>query len=201
MRSDDSRHGRLLQVKTPVIDVVFNERLVAITDDVDGKKVVIIGKVSFKGRQHIDWRAVEAGMKRFVEQRYTVLALGHQINIGSDFPDEYAGSRYTASLKGANAKAKANASLAIPESIKMATGGFFRPNEGEKHKKSAGKGWYRYDSRFAIPVHGDDGAVLRWNAFHTSLLVRRNMSGKLFLYDLIDIKKETSTPLELIDKL
>ena len=37
------------------------------------------------------------------------------IYIGSDFPDEYAHSEYTTSLKGTNAKAKANATQGLPE--------------------------------------------------------------------------------------
>lgn len=52
------------------------------------------------------------------------------VYIGNDLPDEYAGSRYTYSLKGANAKAKANASQGIPEMLEIAVGKHFRENSG-----------------------------------------------------------------------
>ena len=37
--------------------------------------------------------------------------------------------------------------------------------------------------------------VERYNVFHASLVVRHNENGKMYLYDIIDIKKETSNPL------
>ena len=58
------------------------------------------------------------------------------------------------------------------------------------------KGWYRYDSRFAIPVFDENNDVLRYNVFHAELVIRHSENGKLYLYDVINIKKETSTPLE-----
>ena len=36
----------------------------------------------------------------------------------------------------------------------------------------------------------------RYNVFHVSLLIRHDNNGKMYLYDVIDIKKETSNPLE-----
>ena len=57
-------------------------------------------------------------------------------------------------------------------------------------------GWYRYNSDFALPVYGDNGVIERYNVFHTSLIIRHANDGKMYLYDVIDIKKETSTPLE-----
>ena len=35
-----------------------------------------------------------------------------------------------------------------------------------------------------------------YNVFHASLLIRHSEDGKKYLYDIIDIKKETSYPLE-----
>lgn len=33
-------------------------------------------------------------------------------------------------------------------------------------------GWYRYDSRFALPVYDDNGEMKRYNIFRASLIVR-----------------------------
>ncbi len=117
-------------------------------------------------------------------------------NIGDDLPSEYSGSKYTHSIKGTNAKAKANAVQGIPEMIEIAVGKHFWENKESKHWRNAMYGWYRYDSRFAIPVYRDDEEVERYNIFHASLIVRYSEDGKLYLYDVIDIKKETSNPIE-----
>ena len=113
-----------------------------------------------------------------------------------NFPNEYTGLAYTYTLKGANVKAKANAVQGIPEMIEIATGGNYKANEEEKHSRNAKWGWYRYDTYFAIPVHASDGEVDHYNVFHASLLIRHSEDGKKYLYDIIDIKKETSYPLE-----
>ena len=65
-----------------------------------------------------------------------------------------------------------------------------------KHGRYAKNGWYRYDTRFALPVYGEDGNVERYNIFRGRLLIRHASSGKKYLYDILEIKKETSTPLE-----
>ncbi len=52
---------------------------------------------------------------------YTIAATNEVVYIGQDLPDEYAHSEYTYSLKGAYAKAKANAAQVIPELIEIAS--------------------------------------------------------------------------------
>lgn len=43
------------------------------------------------------------------------------VYIGADLPDEYAHSEYTRILRGANAKAKANAIQGVPEIVEIAS--------------------------------------------------------------------------------
>ncbi len=95
------------------------------------------------------------------------------------------------------AKAKANAAQGIPEIIQIATNRDFSENAKKKHVKDAKFGWYRYDVRFALPVYNDQtGQVIRYNIFSARMLVRHDEDGKKYLYDLLAIKKETSSPLE-----
>ena len=54
-------------------------------------------------------------------------------------------------------------------------------------------GWYRYSSRFALPVFGEDGEITRYNVFNVIMIIRHARDGKKYLYDIINIKKETST--------
>ena len=77
--------------------------------------------------------------------------------------------------------------------IEIAVGKHFRENHEGKHKRDAKNGWYRYDSRFALPVYDDKGELERYNVFHASMLIRHSNDGKLYLYDVIDIKKKRAT--------
>ncbi len=106
---------------------------------------------------------------------------------------------YTRTLKGTAAKAKANAAQAIPELIEIANDKHYRENVNVKHEWNAKRGWYRYNSRFGLPVYDEDGEIKRFNIFHASMLIRHDNNGKMYLYDIIDIKKETSNPLESYD--
>ena len=172
------------------------KRNVSIIKDIDGNDIVIINDAVFKGRRGIDWDDVKEYLRHFVGDVYTITETEHEIHIGADFPNEYTGSVYTYRLKGAAAKAKANAAQGIPEIIEIAAGGHFRDNKEQKHYRNARYGWYRFDSRFAMPVYSDQGELERYNIFHVSLIVRHSEDGKMYLYDIIDIKKETGNPLE-----
>lgn len=79
--------------------------------------------------------------------------------------------------------------------IKIATDKHFRENNSEKHYRNAALGWYRYESRFALPVYDQNRKIERYNIFHASILVRHDENGKLYLYDVMDIKKKQVTHL------
>ena len=117
---------------------------------------------------------------------------GDVIHIPGSFPDEYTESRYTKSLRGALAKAKANASQIIVEMLEAANNRRWVENKDVKHDKEASGGWYRYDVGFVIPVNQNGKLVKNW--FIATAVVRIK-ANKLFLYDIINIKKEASTPL------
>ena len=167
-------------------------RNVNIIKDLNGNKIVLINDIIFKGKRSVDWDDVKEYLKRYVGEFYKIAETNDVVYIGKDLPDEYTGSRYTYKLMGAQAKAKANATQGIPELLEIATGKNFRETVGDKHKKDAKFGWYRYDSRFALPVYDEQGEAERYNVFHASILIRHDKNGKLYLYDILDIKKEMS---------
>ena len=76
------------------------------------------------------------------------------------------------------------------ELLKIATNEVYEDNRKEKHSKDAKYGWYSYDSRFALPVFGDDGEIERYNVFNVAMLVRHDEDGKYYLYDIMKIKKK-----------
>ena len=157
-----------------------------------GNKVVVIREIIFTGKRSIKWLEVEKYLKKYVGSQYEIKETREKIYIGNDFSDEYANSNYTYRLKGANAKAKANAIQGIPEMIEIASRISFEENKKRKHCKDARYGWYRYESRFALPVFEKSGEVIRYNIFCAILLMRHAENDKIYLYDITEIKKETS---------
>ena len=170
-----------------------NSRNVSVIKDVNGNNIVMINDIIFKGRQAINWEDVENYLVRYVGDFYTIADNKEIVFIGTDLPDEYTHSEYTNILKGANAKAKANAAQGLPELIEIASGVRYTPNTKPKHNKDDKHGWYRYESRFALPVFGDNGEVARYNVFHVAMILRHAEDGKKYLYDIMNIKKETSS--------
>ena len=172
------------------------DRNVEIITDSKGKKLVRINDIRFKGKRSVDWNDVKEYLKEYVGEIYKVADGDDIIYIGTDLPDEYTGSRYTHKLKGTIAKAKANASQGIPELLEIADNKRHRENNDKRHVRNAKYGWYRYDSRFALPVYDESGEIDRYNIFRATMLIRHAADGKLYLYDILDIKKETSNSLD-----
>ena len=127
-----------------------------IIQDAEGKKLVVVIDIRFKGRQEINWKEVETYLKEYIGDCYEILETSEKVYIGREFPSEFSHSKDTKQLKGTNAKAKANAAQAVGELIKIASNKTFSEDYGKKHKNRAKYGWYRYDSRFALPVYSED---------------------------------------------
>ena len=182
-------------IRKPNINAM--NRNVTIIENPSGKKVVLINDICFKGKNRDDWKNVETYLKKYVGKSYTIAETSEQIFIPSNFPDEYVGSESRIALRGAVAKAKANAALGIPELIQIASNKEYSENTKQKHKKDAKYGWYRFDVRFALPVYDDkSNKICRYSIFFARMLVRHDANGIKYLYDLLAIKKETSSPLE-----
>lgn len=130
------------------------DRNISIITDLKGNRIVLINDIIFKGKRSVNWDEVKQYLEIYVDEFYEIADTKDIVYIGKELPDEYTGSRYTYSLKGANAKAKANAAQGIPEMIEM------------------------------------------YNVFHASILIRHDANGKMYLYDILDIKKEMSNPFE-----
>ena len=172
------------------------ERNISIIDDLNGTKIVLINDIRFKGKRE-EWKDIEKYLKEYVGEFYEIGETSEKIFISEDFPDEFANSESRIALKGAVAKAKANAAQAVPELIQIASNERYSENTKKKHAIDAKLGWYRYDVRFALPVYNDKTGVLeRYNIFKATMLVRHAEDFKKYLYDFLSIKKETSSPLE-----
>jgi len=120
------------------------ERKVNVVEDLDGNKIVIIHDIRFKGKQSIEWSDVEECLKQYVGEAHIIENTNDMVYIGADLPDEYTHSNYTHILKGANAKAKANAAQGLPEMLGIANEKEYEANRKEKHLRDAKYGWYSY---------------------------------------------------------
>jgi len=168
-------------------------RNVDIVMDADGNKLVLVNDIVFKGKRSINWEEVKKYLKGYVGDFYQIEESADKIYIGNELPVEYTESESRKALKGANAKAKANAAVAISELIQLASNPEYEENNKAKHNKDAKNGWYRYDIRFALPVY-EEAVLVRYNVFGARLLVNHAKNGKKYLYDILAIKKETSKP-------
>ena len=147
------------------------QRKVNVVEDLDGKKIVFIHDIRFKGRQAIEWNEVEKYLKQYVGESHIIESTKDMVYIGMD----------------------------LPEIIEIAVNKVHKDNYKGKHNKDAKFGWYRYESRFALPVFDESGEVERYNVFQVILVVRHAEDGKLYLYDIMNIKKETSTHFQFED--
>ena len=120
--------------------------------------------IRFKGKRNINWEEVEQYLKEYIGDCYEVVETSDQVYIGSDFPGELKGSEDTKRLYGANAKAKANATQGIPMLLQCATNRRWQENFTGKHNVDAKFGWYRFTTRFALPVYNNDTGDLERRA-------------------------------------
>lgn len=169
---------------------------VNIIRDEKGNAIVVINDIRFKDRQNIDWHAVEEYLYEYVGENIEILETADIVYIGNDFPKEIKGSEDTRRLKGTNAKAKANATTETIGLLQYATNKRWQENFKSKHGTDAKYGWYRFTSRFALPVYSTEGMLERYNIYRIEMLVRHASDGKLYLYDMVNTKKEkeTNTP-------
>lgn len=163
---------------------------IEIIKDADGKSLVVVNDIRFKGHRRIDWKEVEKYLREYIGRNFQILETSEKIYVGSDFPDEFCHSKDTKVLKGTNAKAKANAAQAINELIQIASNKSIAEDYEKRHSGRARMGWYRYDTRFALPVYDETGEMIRYNIFSMRLLVRHSENGKMYLYDILRTKKE-----------
>lgn len=83
----------------------------------------------------------------------------------------------------------------IPDIIENASNKRWNDNKDKKHTSNASKGWFRYDIGIEFPVKSLEETDVRWNRYNGTLVVRSNDTG-LYFYDIVNIKKEASTPPE-----
>lgn len=158
-------------------------------------KYIEVTQTIFRGKQRIPWDDVEKYIRKYDGMIIENIKYGDKIKVNALFADEYAHSNYTKSLRGGLAKTKANLSQIIPELIANASNRRWIVNKDVKHGENAIRGWYRYDVHFAVRVYDNMENAYYDNYYIATALVRINDEG-IFLYDIINIKKEARMPTD-----
>ncbi|MBQ9200331.1 MAG: hypothetical protein IJ141_09160 [Lachnospiraceae bacterium] len=158
-------------------------------------KYIEIKKILFTGKQNISWCDVEKYLRKYDGMEIRNNEYGDIIKINAIFSDEYVHSQYTRRLRGGLAKAKANLVQIIPEIIAEATNRRWVENKDKKHSEDAIRGWYRYDIRFSMNVCNSQNGEYSTNYYNATAVARINDIG-VFLYDIVNIKKEASKPTD-----
>lgn len=169
---------------------------------VGGKAVVWIDKSPLTNKELNSHTAVAQYIAQHIGEVYTIIESGQKVYIGGDLPGEYTQSKYTSYLRkadGTAARAKNKAVSGLGEMIEIATNRRWEPTE-HPETKDAKYGMYRYDSTFAFPVKGNDGSTVRVRAFDVELLIRNASDGKKYLYDIVNIKENTTAQIDLTEK-
>ena len=83
----------------------------------------------------------------------------------------------------------------IGEMIRIASDERYADNMKIKHNVDTKYGWYKYTTRIEIPIFDHTGALDHVNQYTAELVVRHDADGGRYLYDIIDIKKETKSSM------
>lgn len=166
--------------------------------EVDGQQIAWIENSSLSNKDLRDHKKIAEYIGRHIGEVYTIIESGRRVYIGEDLPSEYTQSEYTKRLlknNPATLKAKNRASDALGDMIEIASGRRWEKTK-HTHNKDAKFGMYRYNSRFAFAVNGGNGTP-NVHAYDVELLIRNASDGKKYLYDIVNIKKNTAYAIEL----
>lgn len=67
--------------------------------------------------------------------------------------------------------------------------------EKNANEKKSGAGQY-FTHRVALPVYSESGSIERYNIVRIEMLIRHASDDKLYLYDMVNKKKETGNPFQ-----
>lgn len=168
----------------------------SIEQDSTGKDVVVVQEDIFKGREgEKRKKVVTEYLKNHIGDMFTMIENGKNVYLGKDLPKEYNYSRTTKNLGRDRRFVKQKATPGIGEMVEIATNERWEsPVHKEKHENDAKYGFYKYDTRFAVRDRSGE-----YEIYDAELVVRHNEDGKLYLYDVQGIKKDTAAvrfPLE-----
>ena len=113
----------------------------------------------------------------------TIIESGQKVYLGEDLPSEYAYSKSSQNLPISSKLAKGRASTNLKEIIENSTNRRYEKNKKEKHNQDGKYGFYKYDTKFSFNYKGKE------QIYEGTVLIRNDIDGKKYLYDILGIKK------------
>lgn len=151
--------------------------------------MIEIEKLYFTNKNRLDWKDVEVEIKNISGSVFNNEKISKEFNIDNKAIDELTHSRYNMKLKGKLRLIKANLLMYLEEIIKDMDNERWKEDIDAKHKNIAKNGWYRYDIHFNYPVRDEQGNYIDKQKYKATVVVRSAEDNKLYLYDIVDIKK------------
>ena len=151
--------------------------------------MIDIVKLYFTNKNKLNWKDVESKIKGISGSMFKNEKLSKDFNIDNKAIDELTHSRYNMKLKGKLRLIKANLLMYLEDIIKDMDNERWKKDIGDRHKNIAKNGWYRYDIHFKFPVRDEQGNYIDKQDYKATVVVRSAEDNKLYLYDIIDIKK------------
>lgn len=137
--------------------------------DEQGNAIVIIPDIIFWNKQDIDWDAVKEYLKKYLGEIIENKQTKEKIKIGTKSADEYTGSKYSEHIRGARAKAKANAAQGIRELVESAANKIHSENKRvniRKTQKVAGTIiWSDLRYQFMITIERQKNIMSTWGGW------------------------------------
>lgn len=169
-----------------------------ITHDANGYPVAVVESDIFANSSVSPHQTVANYIAGHIGDHYPIVESGQQVYIGTDLPSHYTQSIYTQRIiksgKYKIVNAKNQAAQNLGEMIEIATDRKWEKTK-HTHNKDARYGMYKYTTRFAVPAYDGNGNLMHHNIYVTELVIRNASDGKKYLYDIQNIKKESSSVL------
>ena len=168
------------------------------TREIDGQPIAWIENSGLSSKDLRNYKKVAEYIGQHIGEVYTIIESGQRVYIGEDLPREYTQSEYTKRLlknQSDTLRAKNKAASVLGDMIEIASGRRWERTK-HTHNKDAKYGMYRYNSRFAFATKDAAGGV-NVHAYDVELLIRNASDGKKYLYDIVNIKKNTAYAIEL----
>ena len=161
----------------------------------DGEKISVADTKIFNKKTQDLRQSIAQVIRENIGDYYKILEDGNKIYIGKDLPGEYTYSKSAQLLSRDKTIIKGNIANNLGEMIEIANNGVWEANRKAKHSKDAQFGWYRYDSKVALPMYDVHKNIVSYQVYDVNLLIRNDKNGKKYLYDVMDIKKSNATLL------
>lgn len=123
-------------------------------------------------------KIIKKELIKHIGEYYTIIESGQKVYLDKKLASEYTYSKYSMGLNEYKQIIKGNLIPSLGDLIENATDKKYDKNKKPKHKIDAAYGFYKYLVKFTFSN----------KKYSCILLIRNDLNGKKYLYDILDIK-------------